>query len=126
MPLDATWKSVLRVWFAFIWRATGAFFLLCGASLVTTIVCAIFTMRFIGWTQHQAEQVFGPYYLIGLAAAFPVAGLIAFRLLLKAKFFGFRLAIVPDEPADDASLGDGWMHTPQPPAPAPAWTARPR
>src|SRR5258707_15114388 len=105
--VNVTWGHILRVWFAFIWRAVGVFCLLCGISFVTTVVCAFFTIKFAGWSEHQAVQSLGPYYLAGLALAFPLAGLFAFRLLLQAKFSGFDLALLaaaPDDP--DAARDD--------------------
>jgi succinate dehydrogenase/fumarate reductase cytochrome b subunit len=112
--VDITWRHVLRVWFAFLWRATGAFFLLCGASFVTTTVLALGLMKFAGWSQAAAEHLLGPYYLAGLALALPFSALMAVRLLLKMKFAGLRLALVPDEPALQGAAGDDWMDAPQP------------
>ena len=94
---NVTWGLVLRVWWAFMWRAMGAFFLLCGGCFVIAVLAGAFCMKFLGWPVPHVMETVGPFYLTGLALAFPLAGLWAFDLLLKARFSGQRLVLMPRE-----------------------------
>lgn len=96
---SVTWGQVLRVWFAFTWPATGAYFLLCGGCFFGALLCVIFLIKFLHWEAQYTLHLVVRYYVASLVLNFPLAGLIAFQLLLKAQFPGFRLSLVALEAA---------------------------
>ena len=104
--MNVTWSQVLRVWFAFTRRATGAYCLLCGGCFFVAFLCVFFLVKVMHWEEQYTLHLVVNYYVGDLVLNFPLAGLIAFQLLLKAKFPGFRLSLAPvnDAAAEEDDL----------------------
>ncbi|MEJ0063951.1 MAG: hypothetical protein WDO70_12385 [Alphaproteobacteria bacterium] len=86
-PLDLTWKRIIKIWWAFCWRA-GLLGLI--SSFIIGLAAGYMGLALGMDSQTLAGIIAALGTLIGIGT-----GLIAFRAVLKKKFPDFRIALVP-------------------------------